>query len=352
MTEGKPDLERTVCLLLAQSLLSTVWAILGNKIYMMIRSPLRTIIIKRDSDGEINFLFKYCKRLKIIEVAKLSDIKQDLSFLLSAQAVFIPNIEANQRNNIIKYCAEHNIEVITRPKIGDILLKNNAIISETDEYPVFYYENHGARIEYRIIKRSMDIVISLIALILAVPVMIVIALMIKHDDGRPVLYKQVRLTKNEKPFKILKFRSMKVDAEKNGIAVLAVEDDDRITKIGKILRRFRLDELPQLINILLGDMSIVGPRPERPEIIDKYVEELPEFNLRLLEKCGLTGYAQAFGRYNTQPYEKLQMDLIYINNMSLYEDLRIMFYTVRTLFSKEATKGVAEQNTKESRVAA
>ncbi|GHU76096.1 hypothetical protein AGMMS49992_21190 [Clostridia bacterium] len=351
MTDGKPNLTRTIWLLVAQISFSASWSLVGNKLYFKRVPALRTIVVKRD--GDANFLFNYSKRLNVIDTINISDIDKDMSQLLLAEAVFIPNIESNQRNNIVKFCTEHGIEVFARPKIGDILLKNSTSISDVNEYPVFYYENGGARIEYRIIKRAVDIVLSLIALIFTIPAMGIVALLIKHGDNGPILYKQVRLTRDERPFMILKFRSMRTDAEKNGVAVLASENDSRITKVGKVLRQYRLDELPQIFNILKGDMTIVGPRPERPEIIKQYTEELPEFNLRLIAKAGLTGHAQVFGRYNTEPYEKLQMDLIYIANMSLFEDIRIMFYTVRTLFNKEATHGIIEtDNQRKTKVAA
>ena len=159
-------------------------------------------------------------------------------------------------------------------------------------------------------------------------------------------YKQVRLTKDGKQFEILKFRSMRVDAEKDGVARLSTGDkDDRITKVGHIIRACRLDELPQLLNILKGDLSVVGPRPERPEIAAQYCEEMPEFALRLQAKAGLTGYAQVYGKYNTTPYDKLQMDLMYIAHPSLIEDLKIMLATVKILFMPESTEGVSEGQT-------
>ena len=156
-----------------------------------------------------------------------------------------------------------------------------------------------------------------------------------------MFYRQVRLTRNGREFKILKFRSMRVDAEKEGVARLAGENDSRITRVGHIIRACRLDELPQLINIFLGDMSIVGPRPERPEITKQYEETLPEFSLRLQVKAGLTGLAQVYGRYNTEPYNKLQMDLMYINEMSFLKDLQLILATIRILFVKESTQGIA-----------
>lgn len=192
-------------------------------------------------------------------------------------------------------------------------------------------------------KRAIDIVVSLIAAIILSPVFLITAIAIKATDHGPIFYKQVRLTKDGKEFKILKFRSMRVDAEKDGVARLSTgENDNRITSVGKIIRACRVDELPQLFNILKGDLSIVGPRPERPEIASQYYKEMPEFALRLQAKAGLTGYAQVYGKYNTTPYDKLTMDLMYIAHPSIVEDLKIMLSTVKILFLPESTEGVAE----------
>ena len=197
--------------------------------------------------------------------------------------------------------------------------------------------------EYRTVKRTLDIVFSGIALILFSPIMLVTAVAVKMDGG-PIFYKQVRLTRNGKQFKILKFRSMCVDAEKKTGAVLSGgKDDPRITKVGRIIRACRVDEMPQLINIFKGEMSIVGPRPERPEIAAIIEKELPEFRLRLQAKAGLTGYAQVYGKYNTTPYDKLLMDLMYISSATLFMDLRIAIETLRILFDKRSTEGLDDE---------
>ena len=209
--------------------------------------------------------------------------------------------------------------------------------------PMLRVGRYMASPEYLLAKRVIDIIISALALVILSPIFLVTAIVIKATDHGPVFYKQVRLTKNGKEFKILKFRSMRVDAEKDGVARLSTGDkDDRITPVGRIIRTCRIDELPQLINILKGDLSVVGPRPERPEIAAQYCEEMPEFNLRLQAKAGLTGYAQIYGKYNTTPYDKLVMDLMYIAHPSIIEDLKIMFATVKILFMPESTEGVAE----------
>ena len=169
--------------------------------------------------------------------------------------------------------------------------------------------------------------------------MILIALAIKLYDGGPVFYKQPRLTKDKQIFMILKFRSMKMDSEVKG-AQLAKKEDDRITPVGKLIRRIHFDELPQIFNILKGDMSLVGPRPERPEIAALYSERIPEFDYRLKVKAGLTGYAQVYGKYNTTPYDKLKLDLFYIENYSFFLDLKLLLMTVKIFFQKEVSEGV------------
>lgn len=204
--------------------------------------------------------------------------------------------------------------------------------------------------EYLFIKRLIDVVASATAIVILSPFMLLTAALIKVYDHGPVLYKQVRLTKDGKRFEILKFRSMKVDAEKDGVARLASENDDRITPVGKVIRAIRFDELPQLFNILRGDMTIVGPRPERPEIAAQYEEDLPAFSLRLQVKAGLTGYAQVYGRYNTEPQDKLKMDLMYINHMCLSEDFKLIFATIRILFLKDSTQGIEAGQTTAAQV--
>ena len=188
----------------------------------------------------------------------------------------------------------------------------------------------------------MDIALSLIGILVFSPFIIITAIAIKLYDHGPIFYKQVRLTKDRKEFYVYKFRSMKVDAEKDGVARLASKGDDRITPIGKIIRAVRIDEIPQIFCILKGDMTIVGPRPERPEIAKQYEREMPEFALRLQVKAGLTGYAQVYGKYNTEPYDKLQMDLMYIAQQGFVTDLKIILATIKILFLPESTEGVKE----------
>ena len=265
-------------------------------------------------------------------------------FRWDARAVMLCGVPSSKRNDLLKYCVDRNVEAYVRPSIGYLLVKGARPV-QLDNLPVLVCHRSSPAIWYLALKRLTDIVLSLAALVVFSPFMLVTALAIKIYDGGPVLYKQLRLTKDGKEFYIYKFRSMRVDAEKDGVARLAQEHDDRITPVGKIIRAVRIDEIPQLFCILAGDMSIVGPRPERPEIAEKYEMEMPEFALRLQAKAGLTGLAQVYGKYNTTPYNKLQMDLQYISSMGVVEDLKIMFATVKILFMPESTEGVADGQT-------
>ena len=194
------------------------------------------------------------------------------------------------------------------------------------------------------IKRLFDIVLALFVLIVTSPIMIITAIAVKACDGGSVFYKQVRCTKDNKEFRIIKFRSMIEEAEKDGKARLATKNDDRITPVGSVIRKLRIDELPQLFNVLAGDMSFVGPRPERPEKIKEYTQMMPEFAYRTKVTAGITGYAQVYGKYNTRPYDKLKLDLFYIENFSVWLDLRLMILTLKTLFLIDSSEGVAEDN--------
>ena len=202
--------------------------------------------------------------------------------------------------------------------------------------------NQGLQIEQAIMKRIIDIIGSLVGIVITIPIFLIVGISIKVTDGGPVIYQQTRLTKNGKKFQIYKFRTMVQNAEADGKARLASEDDPRILPIGRLLRATRLDELPQLFNIWKGEMSIVGPRPERPELAAEIEKEIPEFCYRLKMKAGLTGYAQVYGKYNTTSYDKLKLDLTYIRNYSLLLDLKLILMTPKIMMLKESTEGVAD----------
>ena len=189
-----------------------------------------------------------------------------------------------------------------------------------------------------IIKRIADIVSALIMLIVLSPLMLVILFAVFLCDGKPPVFKQKRLTKDGRVFTLYKFRSMRPGTEES--YTLTLYEDPRVTPVGRIIRRFRLDELPQLINVIKGDMSMVGPRPERPEIAREIEKNLPDFSKRLQVKAGLTGYAQVVGNYTTPSEQKLAYDMYYIEHFSLGLDLTIMLMTAKVIFMSEKSEGL------------
>ena len=255
--------------------------------------------------------------------------------------VIVGDIPSHERNIIIKGCYDQGIRAYAVPKLSDILMRSATELNLFDTQ-LLLSKNEGPQIDQLFIKRVLDMIIASMMLIITLPIFVLAAIAIYTTDRGPIFFRQKRLTVNGKEFDILKFRSMVVDAEKDGVARLAGQKDHRITKVGKVLRSTRLDELPQLLNILRGEMSMVGPRPERPEIAAEYKKEIPEFDFRLKMKAGLTGYAQVYGKYNTTPYDKLKLDLTYIRNYSVWLDLKLMILTPKILFIKESTEGIED----------
>lgn len=330
-----------------------LFAYYGNYLYFKLNPPRRTILIYRNVRDRRRFgaiTGKPIERLYKIEKeiqfdGTFEEIREELA---GYDAIFVAGVNSRCRNGILKYCEINSIRGFFLPHVGDVIMQG-AIHVQSFDSPVLMVTRKTITPEYRIVKRILDFTISLLGLFILSPVFLITAVAIKLYDGGPVFYKQVRLTKDGKQFRIIKFRSMRTDAEKDGIARLSTGDnDDRITPIGKIVRKHRLDELPQLINILKGDMSLVGPRPERPEIAEQYYQSMPDFRLRLQVQAGLTGYAQVYGRYNTDPYEKLEFDLMYINNTNFFTDLMLFFATLSILFSKSSTEGVTGLTAMES----
>ena len=330
-----------------QVLLSAAWSLIAHNWYFHMYPAKKTFIVWDMRRGMTELIHSYglTKKFQVVGDCSVSECIKNLDRLDGMEAVFLSGVHSHDRNIIIKYCVERHISTFVIPRIGDVLM-SSAHRMHMFHLPMLRVDGYNPTPEFLFLKRTFDIVCSLMGMVLTSPIMLVTAICIKKTDGGPVFYKQTRLTKDGKQFEILKFRSMRVDAEKDGVARLSTGDkDDRITKVGHIIRACRLDELPQLLNILKGELSIVGPRPERPEIAAQYCEEMPEFALRLQAKAGLTGYAQVYGKYNTTPYDKLQMDLMYIAHPSIVEDLKIMLATVKILFMPESTEGVAEGQT-------
>lgn len=340
---GFPNLLPGIGALAAQCIFIVVASVLNHRIYFHKHVPMKTAVVYDVRQGMENVIKAYGmeNRFDVRMTLAVEDVLKDLDMLRDVKAVFLCGIHSSERNIILKYCTYHDITLYIIPRVGDVMM-SGAERMHMFHLPILRSRRNMVPIEYLVIKRAIDIICSGFALLILSPVMLAAAVAVRSDGG-PALYRQVRLTKDGREFKILKFRSMRVDAEKYSGAVLSSgENDPRITKVGRFIRACRLDELPQLINILRGDMSIVGPRPERPEIAAEYEKELPEFRLRLQVKAGLTGYAQVYGKYNTTPYDKLLMDLMYISRQSILEDLSIMLATLKILTSKDSTEGVGE----------
>lgn len=344
MSGGFPNLLPALLALVCQLLLSMTWCRLVHMWYFSCFAGQRTGIVYDARRGMEDLFGEYGldKKFDVQFTCSVEDcLTQKMKMLQDMDSVFLCGVHSHDRNIILKYCVAHGINVYMIPRVGDVIM-SGAKRMHMFHLPILRVGRYNPPIEYTVMKRLFDIVSSALVIVVTSPFMIAVAIAIKAYDGGPVLYKQTRLTKDGKEFKVLKFRSMRTDAEKDGIARLSTgENDDRITPVGRFIRACRLDELPQLFNILGGSMSVVGPRPERPEIAAQYEKDMPEFALRLQAKAGLTGYAQVYGKYNTIPYDKLQMDLMYIANPSFLEDLRIIFATVQVLFMKESTEGVS-----------
>ncbi len=334
-------------IMLFELLALIIWTYISSVIVHALNPPERMLIVY-GSHLATEIVYKMSKleeRYVIAESASVDEGYEKLTQHIDRfNSVIICDVPARLRNDLLKYCYEKNKSIYVIPKISDIIIRSASDITYFDS-PITKCFTTGLTVEERVVKRIFDIVCSGLALIVLSPLFLVIALAIKLYDGGPVFYKQRRCTKDLKQFDILKFRSMIVDAEKDGPQP-AVDNDKRITPVGKVIRALRIDELPQIINILKGEMSIVGPRPERIEHVEKYSAEIPEFVCRYKVKGGLTGYAQVFGKYNTSAYNKLKMDLIYIQNYSLALDFKLILMTVKILFKKESTEGFKEKGKK------
>ena len=338
-----PNIWPVLAAFAVQLVLSGLWSMAAHVAYYILFPATKTIIVYDERQGMEKLIQDYGfeKKFTVIKTLTVEQCIANIDLLHNAQTVFVSGVHSHERNVILKYCVEHGIMMYLVPRIGDVLM-SGAQQMHMFHLPMLRVGRYNPSPWHTIAKRTFDVVSAGALFLVISPLMLITAIAIKTDGG-PVFYKQRRLTQDGKEFDVLKFRSMRVDAEKDGVARLSTGDkDDRITKVGHFIRKVRIDELPQLLNIIGGSMSVVGPRPERPEIASQYVKEMPEFSLRLQAKAGLTGYAQVYGKYNTTPYDKLQMDLMYISNPSFWEDLRIIFATIKILFVSESTEGVAE----------
>ena len=323
-----------------------VFTIIMIVVYRKIFPPNRVLHIfgNRQNDLKAKMMERY-DNYQIVKEISCDEALQNIAETIKPYDIILVNDVPNEsRNKILKACFTMNKKAYLTPKISDIIIRGAENLAVFDT-PLLFANNKVLTIPEKIVKRCSDIFLSALGLIVLSPIMILVSLAIFLYDRGPVFYRQTRYTINGRKFKILKFRSMIPNAEKDGVARLASEKDDRITPVGKFIRACRIDELPQFINILKGDMSFVGPRPERPEIADEYTKEVPEFAFRLKVKAGLTGYAQIFGKYNTTSYDKLKLDMMYVENCSLLMDLKLMLLTLKVIFMKESTEGLEEGKT-------
>ena len=316
---------------------------LSDGIFKKMFPPKRLLLIC-DMAYKENLIRKLSGRKDLYTVTRCVSAAEPLVKLQQevqdCDAMMLYGLEEQKRNDLVKFCYEKSIRIYVAPEISDLLLRGADRVHSFDT-PFLLLRNSGISFEQRVMKRAMDVIISGCMLLVASPFMLLTAIAIKMEDHGPALFKQERVTLNGRKFYIYKFRSMIVDAEKNG-AQFSSKNDSRITKVGKFIRATRLDELPQLLNILKGDMSIVGPRPERQEIASQYEEIIPEFRYRLKVKAGLTGYAQVYGKYNTTPYDKLKLDMLYIENYSFWLDIKILLMTFKVILQKENSEGIDE----------
>lgn len=297
------------------------------------------ICVNHDQNGLMTKINQFIKKDKIGKklILDLSQEKIIMRRLKEMDEVFISaDIPADFKAEIIRRCMGGRQVIYVVPHLFEISLIN-AKIMQMDDIPAFMIDKLGLTVEQAFVKRLLDIVVSLFAIVLLSPMMLIVTTMIKITSKGPALFKQERMTKDNKSFNLIKFRTMKLDAEELTGPVLSEENDPRVTRLGKVLRKTRIDELPQFFNVLKGDMSIVGPRPERPFFVEQFIHDLPEYEHRFSVKAGITGYAQIFGNYGTSPEDKLRYDLLYIRNYSLLLDIKLIFQTIRVIFTPGST---------------
>ena len=330
----------------ANGIAALVWSVLTRWVYVKLYPPRRMLLVygAYSPDRLIKKIQTREDRYHIENAVSVdTDLDEIKRQIMENGNVVLTDIPAQIRNELLKFCFEHDLRCYCVPKISDVMVRSADSIHLLDT-TLLLFRNMGLTADQKLFKRIFDVLVSLIAIAVASPFMLLISACIKLYDGGPVLFTQDRLTEGGKIFKVYKFRSMRVERETDGY-VMTRKNDDRVTPVGKIIRNIHFDELPQLFNILKGDMSFVGPRPECPALAEEYRKTIPQFHYRLKVKAGLTGYAQVYGKYNTTPYDKLKLDLHYIENYSFMLDLKLMLLTFKILFQKENTEGIESWQT-------
>ena len=318
----------------------------GNHLYFSVKKPEDCIVIARRGEHTEDIVSKVGRYKKQYNIKKIVNIDDSGIFkeIDAANSVFFYNLSVSERNALVEYCYHCRKNVYYSVELSDIVALSGSRVY-FDDKSMIYAPVKGLTFEQRIIKRLMDLAIAGLGLLITSPIFLFTALFIKLEDGGPVFYKQERATYAGRVFNVIKFRSMK--QEDGSIHRSVTKNDDRITKVGKFIRKFRIDELPQLINVIKSDMSIVGPRPEMLENVQKYTKELPQFAYRERAKAGLTGMAQIYGKYNTSPKDKLILDLAYINQYSVWLDVKLIFRTLLVLLTPDKSTEAFEDNDSE-----
>ena len=325
---------------LVQFFIIWIFAYGGNKLYFTLFDPEDCIIIT-SSQRSLNEVIKGIRKYKLqYNVSKISDYRDVMlkEYINQHDTVFIYDVPIKERTAIVEYCYQNMKNVFFNPDMHDVI-ETNAKHIILDDISMLGNFSKGLTLEQKIIKRISDVVISVIALIVTSPLMLISIIAIKLEDGGSIIFKQNRATQGGKIFSVYKLRTMKEDVENYSV----VENDERVTKVGRFLRKYRVDEIPQFINVLKGDMSVVGPRPEMLANIFNYTSVLPEFEYRLRVKAGITGYAQIAGKYNTSPKDKLILDLMYIEEYSLWLDIKLLFQTALVILKKDSTEAFKKE---------
>lgn len=334
-----------VLLTVAEIGTALLWSIIAERIYYRKYPPRRMLLVYGGHSAEelIRKIDTYRAKYEICAIVNVNEgVTKIYDQIMQYDSVILSDVSADLRNELLKFCYGKSIRVYLTPKISDVIIRGGESVNLFDS-PLVLCRNEGIPLPQSIIKRGADIICAALGMLMTLPLTLLIAASIYLEDRGGVFFTQDRVTLGGRVFRMLKFRSMVVDAEKNGAMHLGMENDPRITRVGRLLRATRLDELPQLWNILVGDMSLVGPRPERVELQELYSRQIPEFSFRLKVRGGLTGFAQVYGKYNTSAYDKLRMDLAYITGYSFFMDLKLLLMTLKIVFTKGSAEGFSEE---------
>lgn len=338
------DLLLLVMSVVLQMALIVLIVTIGHKAYYRLNPPRRSLIVTSSqalADQVASKLEIHKKRYRLCEVVhyQCPDVEEAI---LKHEVVFLAGIPDTEEGHLATFCFQNNKTIYLMAELEDVIISTSESIV-LDDMPFLHIRKMGPTLAQLLLKRAVDILISLCGLIVLSPVMLIAAIAILVSDGCPIFFKQKRATLNGKVFNILKFRTMSIAASKQTEHHSVTADDDRITPVGRLLRKTRIDELPQLWNVLRGEMSIVGPRPEMLENVDRYTQEVPEFHYRQRMKAGITGLAQIEGKYNTSPKDKAMLDLLYIEQFSLAQDFKLMLRTLTVFFRRDSTEGFGEK---------